>query len=276
MSDPFVPPLGYRPVPDLLQDRVILITGAGSGIGREAALSFAAHGATVVLLGRTVGRLEQVYDAIEAAGHPQAAIYPLNLEGATPADYAEMAARLREAFGRLDGLLHNAAAFPGLAPLIHHAPEVWQRVLQVNLTGPFYLTQACLPLLMESADASVLFTSADVGRRAKAYWGAYGVSKHALEGLSRTWAEELEANAPVRVNTLDPGPVRTRLRALAYPGRDPLDSPEPERIMDAYLYLIGPDSKGTSGQAFTARRRAAGYPSTDAAPCRPGQPETEI
>lgn len=242
----------YRPAPDLLRDRVVLITGAGAGIGRTMALAAAAHGATVVLLGRTIRKLERVYDAIERAGHPQPAIYPMNLEGATPKDYADLAERLNDAFGRLDGLLHNAAMFEALTPLPHFDPESWYRILQVNLNAPFLLTRALLGLLGRSPDASVLFTTDRVADEGRAYWGAYAVSKGGIQTLMRLLAEELETNSPIRVNAIDPGPVRTELRLRAYPAADTSSWPEPEALIDEYLYLLGPDSKGVTGQLIRA------------------------
>lgn len=243
----------HTPPADLLANRIILITGAGDGIGRAAALACAAHGATVILLGRTIGKLERVYDEIEQAGHPQPAIYPMNLEGATPKDYADLAATLEREFGRLDGLLHNAAMLGGLSPMAHQDIDLWFKVMQVNLNAPFLLTRACLGLLMQAPDASIVFTSDQVGRRGRAYWGAYGVSKFGIEGMSQILAQELETNTHVRVNTLDPGAVRTRLRTLAYPGENALANPAPETIMPVYLYLLGPDSRGITGQQFEAQ-----------------------
>lgn len=243
----------YTPPPDLLSGRIILITGAGDGIGRAAALACAAHGATVVLLGRTIRKLEETYDQIERAGHPQAAIYPMNLEGATPKDYDDLAATLDTEFGRLDGLLHNAALLGALSPIVHQDVELWFKVMQVNLNAPFLLTRACLGLLMKSPDASVLFTSDSVGRQGRAYWGAYGVSKFGIEGLSQILAQEMETNTTVRVNTINPGPTRTRLRTNAYPGENALTLPTPESLMPAYLYLLGPDSRGVTGRQFDAQ-----------------------
>lgn len=243
----------YQPAPDLLRSRVILVTGAGDGIGAAAAKSFAAHGATVILLGRGIRKLEKVYDGIEAAGGPQPAIYPMNLEGAAPKDYEDLAQRIGDEFGRLDGLLHNAALLGTLTPLAQYNLDQWSKVMQVNLNAPFLLTRATLDLLKQSPDASVLFTTDAVGRRGRAYWGAYAISKAANENMMEIWAAELEANTSVRLNSLDPGPVRTSMRARAYPGEDPATHPEPARIMDAYLYLIGPDSKGITGQRFVAQ-----------------------
>jgi NAD(P)-dependent dehydrogenase (short-subunit alcohol dehydrogenase family) len=239
----------YQPNPDLLAGRVILVTGAGDGIGRAASIAFATHGATVVLLGKTIPKLEAVYDAIESAGGPEPAIYPMHLEGATPRDHEELAIKLQESFGRLDGLLHNAASLPYLARIKDYEPEDWLKVLQVNLNAPFFMTQACLPLLLASEDASLVFTADAVGRRGKAYWGAYGVSKFGIEGFMQILADELD-NSSVRVNSIDPGPTRTRLRKRVFPGQDLTNLPAPEDIMARYLWLMGPDSRGTHGQAL--------------------------
>ena len=244
----------YNAPPDVLAGRVILVTGAGAGIGRAAAMAFADHGATVVLLGNRRAALERVYDDIEARGRPRPAILELDLAKAAPDKHLGAARVIEQEFGRLDGLLHNAAVLGALAPVELYDPAVWNAVLTVNLTAPFLLTRACLPLLKRAADASVVFTTADVGRRGRAYWGAYGAACFALEGLAQILADELAANTRVRVNTLDPGPVRTDFRAQAYPGEDPRAHPAPEEIMSTYLYLMGPDSRGISGRAFTAGR----------------------
>jgi NAD(P)-dependent dehydrogenase (short-subunit alcohol dehydrogenase family) len=243
--------MDYQPAPDLLAGRTILVTGAGDGIGRAASIAFARHGATLILLGKTIPKLEAVYDEIEAAGAPEPAIYPMHLEGATPHDYAELAVKLEETFGRLDGLLHNAAALPYLSRIKDYEPEDWLKVLQVDLNAPFFLTQACLPLLLKSDDAALLFTSDSVGRHGKAYWGAYGVAKAGLENLVQVLADELD-NTPVRVNSIDPGPTRTALRKRVFPGEDPATVKPPEALMPWYLWLMGPDSAGTRGEALTA------------------------
>lgn len=243
----------YQPASDLLKNRVILITGVGEGIGRAAARRLAGHGATVILLGRTIRRLEQVYDEIEQAGGPKPAIYPMNLEGATPKDYADLARVLDAEFGRLDGLLHNAALFAGLTPIANYDIELWYRILQVNLNAPFLLTQAVLELLHRSADASVVFTTDQVGDEGRAYWGAYAVAKGGAQTLMKLLASELETNTAIRVNSIDPGRVRSELTLRAYPGRDPAEWADPEDIMATYLYLLGPDSKGVTGQTFHAQ-----------------------
>jgi NAD(P)-dependent dehydrogenase (short-subunit alcohol dehydrogenase family) len=245
--------IDYEAPVDLLQDRIILVTGAGDGIGREAALCFARHGATVILLGRTIAKLEKVYDEIEAAGGPQPAIFPLNFEGATLKDYHDMAETLHKEFGRLDGILHNAGLLGRITPFEQYNPELWDQVMQVNINGPVWMTQALLPLLQASPDASVVFTSSGVGRKGRAYWGAYAVSKFATEGFMEVLADEVEHLGTLRVNTLNPGATRTKMRADAYPGEDPQTLRTPEQIMPTYLWLMGPDSKGCNGQRFDAQ-----------------------
>ncbi|MEN8170918.1 MAG: YciK family oxidoreductase [Pseudomonadota bacterium] len=243
----------YQASPDLLAGRIILITGAGDGIGAAAARACAAHGATVILLGRTTRKLEAVYDAIEEAGHPQAAIYPMNLEGAAPKDYEDLATTIETEFGRLDGLLHNASLLGTLTPLGQYDIELWSKVMQVNLNAPFLITHACLELLKKSEDASVLFTSSSVGRQGRAYWGAYAISKAANENMMQILADELESNTCVRANSINPGATRTSMRAHAYPGEDPNTLPRPDEILATYLYLLGPDSKGVQGRQFNAQ-----------------------
>lgn len=243
----------YRPPPDLLAKRIILVTGAAAGIGKAAALAFARYGATVVLLDRRERDLEAVYDEIERGGGRQPAIIPLDLASATIEHHDGVQLQIEREFGRLDGLLHNAAELGALAPIELYDLSLWNKVLSVNLQAPLLLTRACLPLLKKSQDASIVFTSADVGRKGRAYWGAYGVSCFAIEGLMQILADELEANTNIRVNSLDPGPVRTALRARAYPGEDASALPEPAAIMPVYLYLMGPDSQGVTGETHSAQ-----------------------
>ncbi|GAB2711866.1 YciK family oxidoreductase [Halomonas garicola] len=245
--------IDYQPAADLLQGRTILVTGAGDGIGRAAALAYARHGATVILLGRTIAKLESTYDAIEQAGGPQPAIFPLNLEGATHADYLDMAETLHQEFGRLDGVLHNAGLLGRITPFEQYNPELWEQVMQVNVTGPVWMTQALLPLLKESADASVVFTSSGVGRKGRAYWGAYAVSKFATEGFVEVLADEVENQHAIRVNTLNPGATRTQMRRTAFPGEDPEALRTAEDIMPTYLWLMGPDSQGVNGEKIDAQ-----------------------
>lgn len=240
----------YQPAADLLQDRNILVTGAGDGIGRAASIAFAQHGATVILLGKTLSKLEEVYDEIEALGGPTPAIYPLHLEGATMHDYEEMAVKLDETFGRLDGILHNAAILPYLSRIKDYDAADWLKVLQVNLTAPFAITQVCMPLLEKSEDASLVFTSDETGRKGKAHWGAYAASKFGLEGLMQVLADELE-NSNIRVNSIDPGPTRTRMRKNVFPGEDLMKTKAPEKLASLYLWLMGPDSRSHNGESLT-------------------------
>jgi NAD(P)-dependent dehydrogenase (short-subunit alcohol dehydrogenase family) len=235
-----------------LQDKIILVTGAGDGIGAAVAKAFAAHGATVILLGRTQKKLEKVYDEIEAAGYPQPAIYPMELQLAKPSDYRLLAATLTREFGRLDGLLHNAAVLGTLTPIEHYDLRLWSHVVQVNLNAPFLLTRVCIPLLKKATEASIIFTSANVGVRGQAYWGAYAITKAATENLMQILSEEMEATTNIRVNSIDPGRINTRMNALAYPGEDPATLPTPQSITDIYVYLMSDECGGVTGEHFNA------------------------
>lgn len=243
----------YSVHPELLKGRVILVTGAARGIGAAAARAYAAHGASVVLLGRTEASLAEVSDQIKSAGQPQPLIIALNLENATAQQYRELAARVEHEFGRLDGLLHNASIIGPRTPLEQLPDEDFMQVMHVNVNATFMLTRALLPLLKRSEDASIAFTSSSVGRKGRANWGAYGVSKFATEGLMQTLADELEGVTAVRANSINPGATRTGMRAQAYPDENPLNNPAPEDIMPVYLYLMGPDSTGINGQALNAQ-----------------------
>lgn len=246
-------PQDYQAPDDLLRDKVILVTGAGDGIGRAAALAFAARGATLILLGRTVEKLEAVYDAIESAGGAQPALFPLDLAKATEQDCEQLASAIGETFGRLDGLLHNASLLGERRPIANSSWSAWQEVMQVNVNAAFLLTRTLLPLLEQAPQASVVFTSSGVGRRGRAYWGAYAVSKFATEGLMQVLADELENTSRVRVNSLNPGATNTAMRRSAYPAEEPTRNPSPEEILPAYLYLMGDDSVGVTGQALDAQ-----------------------
>src|ERR1700741_938783 len=239
--------------PEELKGRVIAITGASSGIGRAVALACARHGANVILIGRNARKLEAVHTEIEAAGGPEPIIALLDLEKALAGDYDQLAAAVLDRYGRLDGLLHNAGLLGTLSPIEHYDVPTWCRVMHVNLTAAFALTQVLLPLLKKSADASVVFTSSSVGRRGRAYWGAYAVSKFALEGLSQVLADELEGTSAVRVNTLNPGRARTAMRRPAYPAEDLETVPVPAALTGPYVALLGPASRGVTGRAFDAQ-----------------------
>ena len=246
-------PRTHRARPDELAGRVIAITGASAGLGRAVALACAQHGASVVLIGRNEGRLEAVHAEIAASGAPEASIGVLDLERALAPDYDALTQALAERYGRLDGLLHNAGLLGTLSPIEHYDVPTWCRVLHVNLTAAFALTRVLLPVMKKSADASMVFTSSSVGRRGRAYWGAYAVSKFALEGLAQVLAEELEGTSAIRVNTLNPGRARTAMRRQAYPAENFATVPEPHTLTGPYLALLGPASRGVTGQAFNAQ-----------------------
>lgn len=249
--EPNLPPhQRFQAGPDELRGRVIAITGAGDGIGRVLALTAASHGAEVVLIGRTVRKLEQVHAQIEALGRAQASIAPLDLEKALARDYDQLAQAIQQRYGRLDGLVHNAGLLGSLAPIEHYDVPLWYRVLHVNLTAAFALTQVLLPALRASSDASVIFTTSSVARQPRAYWGAYAVSKAGLEALSSLLATELKDSSATRVNALNPGPVRTRMRMQAYPAEDPQRLATPEAIMPSYLWLLSAASRGVTGQSL--------------------------
>lgn len=239
--------MNYTAPDDLFEDQIILVTGAGDGIGRVASLAYADKGATVVLLGRNTHKLETVYDEIKALGKAEAAIYPLNFEGASPRDYEELAETLKREFGQLNGLLHNAAYLGANAPLEHYDIETWFKVMQINLNAPFVMTRELIPLMRKSDNASILFTTDD---KTTAYWGAYGTSKYAVIGLMKILADELDSTPRVRVNAIDPGPVRTGMRIRAFPGEDPNQNPPPEDVMADYLYVMANDCPDT-GKVFS-------------------------
>jgi NAD(P)-dependent dehydrogenase (short-subunit alcohol dehydrogenase family) len=208
----------------------------------------------VILLGRTVAKLEAVYDEIEQIGGPKPAIYPVNLEGAVLKDYEDMAAAIENEFGHLDGLLHNAALLGTLTPIEHYDPDTWTQLMKVNLTAPFLMSKAIIPIMRESEDPSIVFTSSSVGRKGRAYWGGYAVSKFGIEGLMQVMADELDDKPDmIRVNSVNPGATRTSMRTKAYPAENPEQNPWPEQIMNIYLYLMGKDSSGVTGQAFDAQ-----------------------
>lgn len=249
-------PRAHAARPDELAGRVIAITGASDGLGRAVALACAQHGATVVLIGRNERKLEAVHAEVAAGGGPEAAIGVLDLERALAADYDRLAAALAERYGRLDGLLHNAGLLGTLSPIEHYDVPTWCRVMHVNVTAAFALTQVLLPLLKKSADASVVFTASSVGRRGRAYWGAYAVSKFALEGLAQVLADELEGTSAIRVNTLNPGRARTAMRRQAYPAEDVATVPLPATLTGPYIALLGPASRGVTGRAFDGQLAA--------------------
>ncbi|PSU66658.1 YciK family oxidoreductase [Photobacterium phosphoreum] len=244
--------MDYLIAADNLKDRVILVTGAGDGIGREAAIHYAAHGATVILLGRTVAKLEAVYDEIEKKGGKQPAIVPLDLMGATKQHYLDMVETIKQQFGRLDGVLHNAGLLGALSPIDHIEEAIFDDVMQVNVKAQLLLTQAILPLLKQSPDGRIIFTSSTVGHSGRAFWGTYAISKFATEGMMQVLADEL-SDTTVNVNAINPGGTRTGMRAQAFPAEDARLLKTPQEIMPLYLYLMGPESRNVSGQCIDAQ-----------------------
>jgi len=248
-----VNPRDYTYPNDLLRDRIILITGASDGIGRALALQAATLGAQVILHGRNASKLEKVYDAIEAIGAaPRPSIAVLDLAAANSESYTTLAQSIEADFGRLDGLVHNASILGERFAIDQYDAVMWQRVMHVNVTSVFALTQVLMPLLQLSEDPSVIFTSSGVGRTGKAFWGAYAVSKFATEGLSQVLADE-HRHGKLRSNCINPGATRTKMRLAAYPGEDRDALKRPEEILAPYIFLLGPDSKEITGQSFDAQ-----------------------
>ena len=238
----------------ILKDRIILVTGAGYGIGREAALTYARAGATVLLLGRTQEALNDTYDLIDAEGLPQAAVLPFDLEETQEKPFIQLAALIAENFGHLDGVLLNAAVLGQRTMLTNYHWDTWQKVMQINVNGQFALMKHLIPLLdLAPADASVIFTTSTVGHEGRAYWGAYSVSKFATEGLMQVMAQELENTSQIRVNCINPGATRTGMRAAAYPAENPATVTEAKDIMPLYLKLMGPESIGMNGECIDAQ-----------------------
>ena len=243
----------YQHSDDILADRIILITGASDGIGKALALRAAELGTRVILHGRNVKKLESVYDEIESIdGAARPSIAVMDLAAADATAYQTLAKSLGDEFGRLDGLVHNASMLGERFAIEQYDAALWQQVMHVNVTAAFALTQVCLPLLKESSDPSIIFTSSGVGREGRAYWGAYAVSKFATEGLSQVLADE-HRHANLRVNCINPGATRTKMRLAAYPAEDRDALKGPEDILSTYVYLLGPDSRGVTGQSLDAQ-----------------------
>jgi NAD(P)-dependent dehydrogenase (short-subunit alcohol dehydrogenase family) len=239
--------VAYDPPEGLLAERVILITGSSDGLGKALALACAARGATVILHGRSVRKLEQINDQIVAAGHARPAIAPLDFEKSGPDEYGALVDAIAGKFGRLDGLVLNAGMLGDRSPIEHYDVPKWLRTMHVNVNAPFILTRYCLPLVKRAPDPSIVFTSSGVVDRPRAYWGAYLVSKWALEGMARMLADELDGEPTVRINSVNPGRMRTRMRLQAYPAEDRGALPEPDALTSPFLYLLGPASRGVTG-----------------------------
>lgn len=242
----------YQPKTDLLQNRIILVTGASDGIGREAALTYARYGAHVILLGRNEQKLALVTQELKDNYGHQAHGFTLDLLTATPSQCHQLAQHISTVVPRLDGVLHNAGILGDIAPMDKQDPQTWYNVMQVNVNATFFLTQALLPLLLKSDAGSLVFTSSSVGRQGRAGWGAYAVSKFATEGMMQVLAEEYK-HQNLRVNCINPGGTRTAMRASAFPTEDPEKLKTPRDLMPLYLWLMGDDSRRKTGMSFDAQ-----------------------
>ena len=247
-----IPPCkDYNPESDLLLGHNIIVTGARNGIGHAAAICYAHHGATIILVDKEEAALEVVYDEIEQASYPTPALIPLDPAQCTAEVAQNIATHIKKEFSQLDGLVHCAAPIGALSPIEHYDTQSWARIIQVNLNTPFLITHACLPLLKQAPQATILFTSSQIARQGQAYWGAFAAAGFGIEGFMQVLAQELEDNTQIRVNSLDPGPIQTSQRSRAYPGEDPRGLAQPNDVMGYYLYLMGPEGKEYHGQALS-------------------------
>ena len=243
-------PVNYKVKEGELEGKVILVTGANRGFGLAITMDLAKAGATVIMLGRDLGSLEYAYDAVVDAGYKEPILYPLDLEGATPENYQELQDNILDKFKKLDGLIHNAAILGTQMPIDQYDIKLWYSTLQINLSAPFMLTQFLIPALMKSDDARILFLSSTVGRKARAYWGAYSVSKFGIEGFAKTLSEELE-KTQITVNTINPGKIRTEMRRTAYPAEDASTVPKPEEKSSVIVYLLSNEGSKIDGEQLT-------------------------
>ena len=235
---------------DEFKDKIVLVTGANRGFGLAITMDLARAGATVIMLGRDLGSLEYAYDAVVDAGLTEPILYPLDLEGATPENYQELQDNILSQFGKLDGVVHNASILGAQMPIEQYDIKLWYSTLQINLSAPFMLTQFLIPALLKSNDARVIFISSSVGRKARAYWGAYSVSKFGIEGFAKTLSEELE-KTHISVNTVNPGKMRTEMRRAAYPAEDSSKVPLPEEKSQAIVYLLSTLSPKINGKQLS-------------------------
>ena len=243
----------FKPSKDCLKDKTILITGTGSGIGRAAAKTLSQFGAQLILLSKDTGRLESLYEEIVEQGFKEPLIHPMDFESAEEEEYLKVKEAIQDKFDKLDGLINNAGVLGEKKLLSQYQYSIWKKVLNVNLDSAFLLTKTLLPLLNHSKLSSVLFTSSGVGKKGRAYWGAYAISKFATEGMMEVFADELENTTKIRVNCINPGAVRTKMREEAYPAEDPETNPLPKEIMNLYVYLMCDVSEEINGQSINAQ-----------------------
>ena len=243
----------FEPDKDCLKDKTILITGTGSGIGKTAAKTLSQYGAQLILLSKNTGKLESLYEEIVHQGFKEPLIHSMNFESAQEEEYLEVKEAIQKKFDKLDGLINNAGVLGEKKPLSQYKYSIWKKVLNVNLDSAFLLTKTLLPLLNHSKSGSVIFTSSGVGKKGRAYWGAYAISKFATEGMMQVFADELENTTKIRVNSINPGAIRTKMRQEAYPAEDPETNPLPEEIMNLYVYLMCDASKEINGQSINAQ-----------------------
>ena len=243
----------YKAPENLLKDKVILISGGGSGIGREAGLTFTTFGAEVILLGRDSSNLDETYSLFEKNNLKKPVLQVIDLETAQEEDFQKVSEEVFKEFGKLDGLLNNASILGTKTSIQNYNFKEWRSVSKINFESALLLTKSLLPVLQIADNSSIIFTSSGVGKKGKAYWGAYAISKFATEGLVQILSEELEKTSGIRVNAINPGAVRTKMRAQAYPAEDPKTLKNPKEIMNAYLFLMGIDSLGITGKSIEAQ-----------------------
>lgn len=240
-------PDNFQIAADFLKDKVILVTGATGSFGKAVSLAYAKHGATVVLLAKNLRAVEALYDEIVKQGFPTPAIYPMNLEGATEHDYAELAINIENELGHLDGLVHCAGILGAPTPFEYSDTQTWHQVHQVNLHAPYLLTRNVIPLLRKSTRASIIFMTDD---KKGAYWDAYGVSKQALATMAQIIAAEYDGSN-IHTNCINPGKTRTPLQIRAFPAADGNDSlPTPEDHINMFLFLMRNDLN-ENGMCYT-------------------------
>ena len=243
----------FRPLKNCLENKTILLTGSGSGIGRTAAVTLAKYGAQLVLISKDLHKLESLHEEIVSQGLKEPLIHSMDFENAEEEEYQQIKVAIKDRFERLDGLINNAGILGEKKSLEQYNYSVWKKVMTINLESSFLLTKTLLSLLNHSGLSSIIFTSSGVGKKGRAYWGAYAVSKFATEGMMEVLADELENTSNIRVNSVNPGPIRTRMRETAYPAEDPNTNPLPETIMDLYIYLMSDDSEEIHGQSINAQ-----------------------